>query len=461
MVDLNATVCAIATPAQGMRTILRITGPEAFAVCRGLVREALWPDARGIYRVDLVIDPEIVIEGRLYLFPSPHSYTGQALAEIHVEAGPPAIEALVQKLLGAGVRPAGPGEFTARAYLNGRIDLAQAEAVNEVISCTNRIQCRAAETVLQGRLSSSLDSMRSQILEALSLIEADLDFADGDVTGTPTGEMIDRLRRVQTDLEGSLSESVQADSLAHLPSVGIAGAPNAGKSTLFNALLGSPRSLISEQTKTTRDVLEAVLDLRHGRCVVFDCAGLLLEADDVLDQLAQQAALQSLRRSDLVLFCVDLAKPDWKDDLAIQRHVASNALMGVATKADLLDPAGLARRLDVLVRTFGEPFFPVSADTGMALDALRDMIGQRLLSGRSRPGLSDAGQIHTLVTARLRQAGTEAIDLLGQAIQALGHGQSDVAAMMVRAVYQTLCEAEQHVDDKVLDAIFSRFCIGK
>jgi tRNA modification GTPase len=249
--------------------------------------------------------------------------------------------------------------------------------------------------------------------------------------------------------------------MTHLPSVGIAGIPNAGKSTLFNALLDMPRSLISNHRKTTRDVLEAVLDLPHDRCVMFDCAGLLVQEEGVLDQLAQQAALQSLGRSDLVLFCVDLSKSDWQEDLAIRRRVAAKALMGVATKADLLEPTERAGRLVELTRTLGESFLPVSAETGMNLLCVRDMIEQRLLSGRSWSDLSDAGQVDTMITARFRQTGTEAIDQLNQALHALEHGQADIAAMMVRAAYQTLSEVNHPVDEKVLDILFSRFCIGK
>ena len=459
MIDLNDTVCAIATLAPGIRTILRITGPKALEVCRGIVREALGPNTRGISSVGLVIGPDLVIEGRLYLFPSPHSYTGQTMAEIHIEAGPPVIETLVQALLRAGVSPAGPGEFTARAYLNGRIDLAAAEAVNEVVTATNHIQCQAAEKLLQGQLSSTLDCTRSQILETLGLIEAGLDFPEEDITRMSKPQMVEALRGIMGRLEALVSDAFQADSIAHLPSVGIAGAPNAGKSTLFNALLGSPRSIVSDRPKTTRDVLEAVLDLEHGRCVLFDCAGLLPHMEDILDCVIQQAAFESLRRSRLVLFCVDLAKSDWQDDLTIRRQVASESLIAIATKGDLLGPTVLARRLDEMALAFGQTFLPVSAKTGMGLEALYQWIDGRICS-MAHPSM-DAGQPHVLLSARIRQAGAEAIDHLGQAIQELEHGQEEIAAMMMRAAYQSLCETDRHVDEKVLDAIFSRFCIGK
>jgi tRNA modification GTPase len=439
---------------------VRISGPQAVGAFERLTGSVLARRTQGIVGTKIVFEG-LRLEARLYLFVAPYSYTGQDVVEAHVLANQSTVDLLVQSLLQHGLRAAGPGEFTARAYLNGKIDLFQAEAVNEVIFSTSHMQCRAAERMLQGRLSSTLDSIRSKIVEGLSLIEAGLDFDEEETGSVAVEQTIEGLRDVQRRLEGLLSETAQTDSMTHLPSVGIAGVPNAGKSTLFNALLGKPRSLVSDHRKTTRDVLEAVLDLPHDRCVVFDCAGLLVQEEGIQDQLAQQAALQSLGRSDLVLFCVDLSKSDWQEDLAIRRRVAAKASMGVATKADLLESTERAGRLDQLARTLGESFLPLSAETGMNLLCLRDRIEQRLLSGRSRSDLSDAGQVHTMITARFRQTGTEAIDQLSQALYALEHGQSDIAAMMVRAAYQALSDTEHHVDEKVLDILFSRFCIGK
>jgi tRNA modification GTPase len=371
------------------------------------------------------------------------------------------VEALIQSVLNAGARQALPGEFTARAYLNGKLDLNAAEAVNEVISCTNRIQCEAAQRMLRGRLSASVEAIRAQILGALSLIEGALDFADEDIPANAAKEGLEALRQTRQQLEDLLSQAVQTDALAHHPSVGIGGLSNAGKSSLFNALVGSERSLVSDRQRTTRDVLEAVWDLPHGRCVLFDCAGLLPKADEVLDRLAQQAAIQSLSRSELVLFCVDVAACDWQEDLAILGLIGSRSLLCAATKADLLSPADLETRLDLLARTFNQSFLPVSSHTGMNLRILRDRIDTQLLSGPSLRSAPDCGQVHTMLTARLRQSGRSAIEHLREAIEAMGQGQEEVAAMMVRAAYETLGEAERPVDERVLDTIFSRFCIGK
>jgi tRNA modification GTPase len=461
MHDVHDTICAIATPGLGMRTILRISGPQALEVCQALVRGGPYPESRGVFRVQLGISQDLALEGLLYLFPSPHSYTGQPMAEIHVEAPPPVTEALVRAALGAGARPAGPGEFTARAYLNGKIDLAAAEAVNEVVSCTNHIQCVAAQRALRGRLSASLEALRRQILEALGLIEATLDFADEGLPDNLVAQAEGLLRRALQQLEHLLSEAVHVDSIAHHPCVGIAGLPNVGKSTLFNALLGTERSLVCDRQKTTRDVLEAILDLPHVRCVLFDCAGLVPHASEVLDVLAQRAALQSLSGSDLVLFCVEVTARHWQQDLATLGQLSLRSWVCVATKADQLAPKDLAARLDLLATAFGRPFLPVSSRTGMNLDTLRDLIDQRLVAGPSLQAVPEGGQFHTLLTARLRQSGALAADCLNQAISALGHGQEEIAAMMARAACEAISEADRPVEEEVLDAIFSRFCVGK
>jgi tRNA modification GTPase len=458
MRDIQDTICAIATAAAGLRTIVRISGPNTLRILQCLVRPSTCPSQRGVFRVEMEIAPGVTQEVRLYLFLSPHSYTGQSVAEIHAEIGPAAAKALVSAVLAAGARPADPGEFTGRAYLNGKLDLTAAEAVNEVISSTNRLQCAASQRMLRGRLSTSLEDIRREILQALGLIEASLDFADQDLPPHSSNPAMEQLRRAQERLEALLSEAIETDSMVHHPSVGIAGLPNAGKSTLFNALVGGQRSLVCEQAKTTRDVLEAVLDLAHLRCVLFDCAGLLPLPEDVLDVLAQRAALQSLSTSDLVLFCVDLASPDWRQDLAVFRQVEARTVVGVAAKADLIPVSGLAGRLDLLTAAFGLPFLAVSSHQAAGLQTLRDLIEQRLLSGKAGP---DASQFHTLLTARLRQSSARAADHLGQALSLMTQGRDEIAAMMARAACEAISEAERPVDEEVLDVIFSRFCIGK
>jgi tRNA modification GTPase len=262
-----------------------------------------------------------------------------------------------------------------------------------------------------------------------------------------------------------LSGSIRYESLIDLPAVGIAGAPNAGKSSLLNALLGQQRSLVSDQRQTTRDVLSGVLKTDRLECVLFDCAGLLAAPDNVLDELAQQAAIEALRHCQLVLFCVDMAKADFTEDVAIRALVDGPDVFYVATKCDLVDANSRAGKLAGLERTFGGRFLPVSSATGEALDGLRGRIERELAevqSGARPAGTAGEGRDTIALTARHRQAVSDAIESVSQAMAEVEAGSDEVAAALMRTACQALADIEtEPIDEQLLDRIFGRFCIGK
>ncbi len=457
--DHTDTIVAVSSPPGGLRSIVRITGPDTLAVCRRVFAAPIALETNGILSGSVLIDADLPVDASLYLFFAPHSYTGQTLAELHVHASPVLVAALVQNLLAMGLRPAGPGEFTARAYLHGKLDLAQAEAVNEIVAGSNRFQLDAAQRLLTGRLTQKTQAARTALLEALSLIEAGLDFSSEDIPFISPEDAIDRLTAVKADLETLLTGSIRYETLIDLPAVGIAGAPNAGKSSLLNALLGRPRSLVSDRAKTTRDVLSGPWTTDRFQCVLFDCAGLLPAPEDLLDRLAQQAAIEALRHCRTVLFCVDATKPDVSEDLAIRTLIEAQDVVCVATKADLLSPAELSATCDRLAESFAAPFLPISAHTGQGLEALQDLAGQSLATGVP----SDAeGRDVTALTARHKQAVADAVANLDQAVREIEQGADEVAAAMIRSAHQALTDIDQQpLDEQILDHIFTRFCIGK
>ena len=556
MYDLTDTIVAVSSAGGGLRSIVRITGPQTPAACERVfepqtadVKSAISNlKSQARHRVLLSgclrVDEELRIDARLYLFVAPHSYTGETLAELHIHAGRPVVEALMQHLLAEGLRTAGPGEFTARAYLNGKIDLAQAEAVNEVVSSSNRLQLDAAERLLRGRLAQAISKARAELLDCMSLLEAGLDFSEEDIEFLSVAQAGERLAAVRKLLEELLAGSIRYESLIDLPAVAIAGAPNAGKSSLLNALLGRPRSIVSDRRKTTRDVLSGLLRLgiassgfagpvgatprgcpapviqrsadleRIGsargpapteignrqsqiECVLFDCAGLLAAPDNVLDELAQRAALEALEHCQAVLFCVDVAKPNWDEDLAVGTLLSSSgvfdsadarpggsanaagvddgvaargetgdakrAVIHIATKADLLAPAALADTVAALEDAFGAPFLATSARTGQGLQALRERIRNAAVDDASLAGPSAAAARETVaLTARHKQAVSEAIENTARAAEEVRSGNQEVAALMLRSAYQALSDVgQEHLDERMLDRIFSRFCIGK
>ncbi len=458
--DYSDTIVAVSSPTGGLRSIVRITGPETLSVCKRIFAAPIDIEANGILSGSVAIDNDLTVDARLYLFFCPHSYTGEDLAELHLFASPVLVATLVQNLLAMGLRSAGPGEFTARAYLNGKLDLAQAEAVNEVIASSNRFQLDAAERLLSGRLTQTTKAARSALLECLSLIEAGLDFSTEDIAFISPEEATDRLTDIRADLEGLLAGSIRYETLIDLPSVGIAGAPNAGKSSLLNALLGHERSLVSDRRKTTRDVLSGLWTTDRFQCVLFDCAGLLPAPQGLLDKLAQRAAIEALKHCQVVLFCVDATKQDCSEDISVRELIEPKELICVATKADLLNPTELTQAGHRLAQAFGGAFVPVSARTEQELAQLQDLIETSLMAEQGPAG--GDGHDATALTARHKQAVGQAISSLDQAIAEIERGADEVAATMIRSAHQVLSDIEQQpIDEQILDHIFSRFCIGK
>jgi tRNA modification GTPase len=468
MYQFNDTIVAVSSPRAEQRTIVRISGPGTVDVLRRVFGPSVPAEGNAVITGSVSIEPEMRIDAKLYLFFGPHSYTGETIAEIHIYTNPALTEPLLGKLLSRGLRMAGPGEFAARAYLNGKMDLTQAEAVNEVVVSSNRFQLAASEKLLAGRLAETTAKARADILDCVSLIEAGLDFSGEDIEFVARPELVERLTGVKNELEQLLSGSISYEEVADLPSVGIAGAPNAGKSSLLNKMLGATRSIVSEQRKTTRDVLTGQHVLRHGKCVFFDCAGLVLSPKDILDELARRSATEALRNSSVVVFCVDAAKTDYSEDTAVRELIEAKVLVAVATKSDLLAGDVLAERVLMLNELFGAVFVPTSSKTGVGLELLREVIDRKIVElalGTAEPSMerfSEGPQSWVALTARHRQAVVEAVADISESISELKRDDDEVAAMMLRAAYESLSSIEQpNIDEQILERIFGRFCIGK
>ncbi len=471
MYNLNETIVAVSSPSFGARSIVRTTGPGTLDIVQEIFNFPAAPNKPGIRTGNVTIDPELSIDAKLYLFLAPHSYTGEDAAEIHIDANQAIVEGLMETVMANSRTPlriAGPGEFTARAYLNGKIDLAQAEAVNEIITCSNRLQLAAAEKLLAGRLAQATEEILAALMECLSLIEAGLDFSTEDIEFITRTQAVEKLERIKQTLERLSAGSIHYESVVDLPAVGIAGAPNAGKSSLLNKLLARPRSIVSSQRKTTRDVLTGVVEFEHCKCVLFDCAGLITEPENILDELAHQAAVEAIEKASVVAFCVDISKIDWAEDVAIRKLIKDGTqIIPVATKSDLLSKDVLAGRLAELNKLFAAEFLPTSVKTGKGIEQLRSAIDEKIIEmafGSGKRGTSNEGRGTSLIalTARHRQAVAEAIKNISESVKEIKASNDEVAAMLMRAAYQSLSDIEQQpLDEQILEGIFSRFCIGK
>jgi len=464
MYELNDTIAAISSPAGTHRVILRLSGCQAIQIAKAIFLSHLdWQNA-GSYTGQFFIDPQLSIEGKLYLFLSPASYTGEDLVEIHIYSNNAVTETLLSNILNAGARLAGPGEFTARAYLNGKIDLTQAEAVNEIIFSSNQLQLGAAEKLLAGKLTQTTEEIKTQILDCLGNLEAGLDFSTEDIEFITTAQAVEILTSLKEKAEYLIQSSISCQVVIDLPSIGAAGTVNAGKSSLTNILLGCERSIVSEKQKTTRDVLEGLLELDHSRCIFFDCAGLIEDPQTVIDQLTQQAAVEALRHAMIVLFCVDISKPDWNEDINLLKLVDYREIIFVAAKADLLDNEKLHTKLNELQQFFGHSFLPVSSKTKAGIKELLTKIDSRLISKTSdkHPAFSESAAGAVALTARHKKSVAEAVENLTDAINQLKAGNDEIATMMLRSAYQNLSQIEQQdIDEKILSNIFGNFCIGK
>ncbi|MHC4679880.1 MAG: tRNA modification GTPase [Planctomycetota bacterium] len=476
---------AVSSPTSEQRVILRISGADAFEVCGKLSGRPLSREQSHTLSAPVILDDEFQVDTQFYVFPAPHSYVGDDVVEIHTYTNAAVTEALISRLLKTGLRAAEPGEFTARAYLNGKLDLAQAEAVNEIIVSSNEYQLAAAQKLLEGRLGDTTAKLRNDIMDLLSLIEAGLDFGDEDIEFIAPDAATEELVAIRGRLELLLSDSISLESLIDLPAVGIAGAPNAGKSSLLNALLGEERSIVSHRHRTTRDVLTGVCTLAHHRCVLFDCAGLQMQPEDVLDELAQQASIEALQHSAVVIFCADTSKTEWSEDAAIRKLIEPKALVPIATKSDLVSEQILKDRLAAMNETFSVDFLPISAQAGAGIELLRETIDTFSVDFLPISAQAGAG-IELLretidrkltvkfnvprpggiaLTARHKQTVTEAIDHIGESIDEFRAGNEEVAAMALRAAYKAVSDIEQpaaaHIEEQILGQIFNRFCIGK
>lgn len=452
--DPTDTIAAIAGPAgPGARGLVRVSGPRAWEVALagfgpatgGPIDTRRPSRVEGRYRLDGL---RPALPAALLLWPGPRTYTGQPMAEAHTIGSPPLVERLLAHMLRAGARPAGPGEFTLRAFLRGRIDLTRAEAVLGVIEARGPAQLDAALRQLAGGLSGPVAALRDRLLDVLAHLEAGLDFVDEpDVSELGRAELAAELDRGAVAMADLAARLHARDRPEGHPTVVLVGPPNAGKSRLFNALLGASRALVSPRPGTTRDYLDAPCECDGLTVVLIDTAG-VEAARDVIEDRAQAFRDEQAARADLRLDCVPLDGPRRPPDPADGR-----ARLLVGTRADL---AGM--RMDTsawpdLVRT--------SAETGEGLDALRRAIAAALRGGNElEPRVDD---LPTTTAARCRDSLSRAGEALATAAETLARGGGDelVAIDLRQAIDDLGRVVGAVVTDDILDRIFRRFCIGK
>jgi tRNA modification GTPase len=445
------TIFALATAAgRAAIAIIRLSGPDAGEVLFTLAGDAVKPRhaaRRALRHTGAVLD-----EGLVLWFPGPASVTGEDCAELHLHGGHAVVDAVTRALLDLGVRLAEPGEFTRRAFENGKLDLSQAEAVADLIDAETESQRRQALAQLDGALARRHATWREGLIEALAVLEAAVDFPDEDLPESVADEAAPTIARIAGELDAALADGARGERVRGGYRVALIGAPNAGKSSLLNALAGRDAAIVTETPGTTRDVIEVPLNLAGFRVVLADTAGVRASRDPIEAEGVRRARAWA-EAAALRLLVVDGAAEDeaWRDVGPLTRP----GDLCLINKSDL--PRGTATAAEAWAAGQGLRALALSLASSEGLDAVRRALEEAVvtaLSGADFPAATQERHRRDLEAARSD---------LGRAMNALADPvEVELAAEDVRLAARSLARISGQVGaEDVLDRVFARFCIGK
>ena len=447
-------IVAIATaPGRGAVGMVRVSGKDLSAVIAAICNKALQP-RHAAYVPFLDAAGGTIDKGLAIHFPAPHSYTGEDVLELQAHGGPVVLQLLLARCLQAmpALRVAQPGEFTERAFLNDKIDLAQAEAIADLIDASTETAARSAARSMSGEFSSAVNALLGQLIHLRMLVEATLDFPEEDIDFLQKADAKGQLLGLQATLASVMRNARQGSILREGIKVVIAGQPNAGKSSLLNALAGAELAIVTAIAGTTRDKVSQLIQIDGVPLHVVDTAG-LREAHDEVEKIGVERAWAEIKSADAVLFLHDLTQQGATDyivsDARIQADLAlklpsKTPIIDVWNKSDAAPPAGSAGVV-------------ISAKTGHGLQTLREQL-LRTVGWQSAPeGVFMARERHVRALARVDEQLAKAADQLGETQPAL-----DLLAEDLRQAQLHLSEITgQFTPDDLLGEIFSKFCIGK
>lgn len=447
MFSTTDTIVAIATPpGRGGIGVVRLSGPAASRIACGLTTQDELAPRYATLATVVGADRTRIDRAIVTAFPAPHSYTGDDVVEISAHGSPAVLELIVRSALALGARLAHPGEFTLRAYLNGRIDLVQAEAVAELIDAVTPLQARVAFDQLDGTLTGRLRELDDALLDIVARLEASLDFPEEGYHFVSRDEAARDLVRVQNAVEGLIAESVRGRVIREGVTAAIIGRPNVGKSSLFNRLAGAARAIVTDLPGTTRDLLTERVDIGGVPFTIVDTAGVRQRAGDVIEEEGIARARQAGAAADIAIVVIDRSRPLDPDDEALLRSAGTDRRVVVASKSDLpavWHPEDLGA-------------LPISSITDEGVAALREALLNvgGVAELRDRAPLANARHLALLrdVQAALSRAVTAARDGIPEEFVLADIHQARAYLDDVTGV---------RAPDEVLHRIFDRFCIGK
>jgi tRNA modification GTPase len=441
------TIAAIATPlGEGGLAVIRISGSKSFPIAQRVFKGPSGMDVQSaashtVHYGWILRDGRRVDEVLLSVFRTPRTFTGEDTVEVSCHGGVLPAKLVLDAILAAGARLAQPGEFTRRAFLNGRIDLTQAEAVIDLIHSRTEMALRAANEQLAGKLSIRINALRDELIRVLAHVEAHIDFPDEDIAPDTRVQLLEKLHSALRTIEELLKSAPEGQILRRGVRVAIVGKPNVGKSSLLNQLLGRDRAIVSPTAGTTRDTIEETANIRGIPVIFIDTAG-LRNSSDAIEIEGMRRSRESAERADLILHVLDLsdAEHDSSEDF-------SRPFIFVLNKADL------AKKLSVMAQGIS-----VSCVTGAGIEALKDAIKELVWKGAVGEEMNEV-----MINSRHEEALRRASSGIAHTIEALDVGASiELAAMDLRAAVNAVGEIVGKTStEDLLDAIFSQFCLGK
>ena len=433
---------------------MRLSGPRAFEIASALsgalpsLRQAAlrgFRDAQG----------EVIDEGLVLAFAAPASFTGEDVVELQGHGAPVVLAALVDAAIARGARAARPGEFSERAFLNGRIDLVQAEAIADLIDAASAQAARAARRALDGEFSRRLDALTESLIAARVFIEGALDFSDEDIAWLSDAGLHERLASLLADLDALRAQASQGRRLREGLVVALAGRPNAGKSTLLNRLAGSEAAIVSAIPGTTRDPLRENLVLDGLPLTVVDTAG-LRDSEDPIEQEGIRRAWQALERAELALFLADDREADADGGLSAEDRALLARLPAALPRVVLLNKCDLSGRAPGALSQGGEECLRLSAAMGAGIDSLIAAVKTRAGLTAASEGVFSARSRHLAALDRARAAVASALSRVRDGVL------PELAAEELRLAQDALGEITgRFAADDLLGRIFGQFCIGK
>jgi len=454
--DWDDTIVALATPPGiGAIGVIRLSGKDAISIAGSLFasKDLAAQDSHTAHVGMLKENNKLLDEAVVTIYKSPRSYTGENVVEISGHGSPFILEQIIQACIRKGARLAKPGEFTQRAFLNGKMDLAQAEAVADLIASNTEASRTTAIKNMRGGFSGELLNLREQLIKFSALIELELDFAEEDVEFADRRQFTDLIHQLQTATRQLLNSFALGNVIKNGVQVAIIGKPNAGKSTLLNTLLNENRAIVSEIAGTTRDTIEEVLNIGGLLFRLVDTAGIRSHTSDSIESIGVERAMEKMRQADLVIYLFDVNELTVADLTEIENDFKRQGLqyLLVGNKADQSMEAAKEK-----FRSF-ENLLLVSAKQRLHIDELKNRLAQ-IVAG---------GGINTEATLVTNTRHYEALQKLDQSLKEVTAGlekniSGDLLALDIRNCLHWLGEITGEItNEDQLDYIFSKFCIGK